>query len=153
MNVVVLVGRLTNDPVLRTTQTGTNLANFTIAVPRRFKRDNQPDADFINCTAWGKTGEVISQYLSKGRQIAVQGRIQTSSYQDQSGAQRYRTDVIVENFDFIGSRSDSSNNNYNQSSQSNNYNNYNQNSGNQSVAPLEIDDDFSLLDEDDDIPF
>ncbi len=149
MNVVVLIGRLTSDPVLRTTQSGTSLANFTLAVPKRFKRENQPDADFINCTAWGKTAEVISQYLSKGRQMAVQGRIQTSSYQDQTGATRYRTDVIVESFDFIGSRSDSSYNNFNQSPQ----NNYNQNISRQNNAPLEIDDDFSLLEDDDDVPF
>lgn len=149
MNVVVLVGRFTQDPVLKTTQTGTSVTTFSIAVDRRFKSQNQPDVDFINCTAWGRTAEVICQYLSKGRQIALQGRLQTRSYQAKDGSTRYVTEVVVENFDFIGNRSDSSSyNNYSQQPSYNNQNDYNNNQ-----APLEIDDDFSLLADDDDVPF
>lgn len=147
MNVVVLVGRFTQDPVLRTTQSGTSLANFSLAVDRKFKSENQPDVDFINCVAWGRTAEVICQYLTKGRQIAVQGRLQTGSYQAKDGSTRYTTDVVVESFDFIGSRSD---NTYNPQSSYNNQSNY---QSNQNQSPLEIDDDFSLLAEDDDVPF
>ena len=69
MNLVVLIGRFTRNPELRTTQNGTTFCNFTLAVDRRFKNDNGPDADFINCTAWGRTAEVINQYLSKGQQV------------------------------------------------------------------------------------
>ena len=158
MNLVVLIGRFTRNPELRTTQNGTTFCNFTLAVDRRFKNDNGPDADFINCTAWGRTAEVINQYLSKGQQIAIQGRIQTSSYQDRNGNTQYRTDVIVDQFDFISNRNGG---NYNQNNQNNydfnqdrgyqnNNNNYQRDNG---VAPLQIDDDFSLLADDDDVPF
>lgn len=157
MNVVVLVGRLTRDPELRTTQTGYTYCNFNIAVDRRVKAENQPTADFINCIAWGRTAELINQYLNKGRQIAVSGHIQTRSWQAQDGTMRYGTDVVVDNFDFIGSRNDNNNysNNFNQQpSYNQGYNQAPPNQNNmQNQAPLEIDDDFSLLADDDDVPF
>ena len=115
MNKVVLIGRLTADPNLSyAAGTGTAVCRFTLAVTRPFKRD---EADFINCVAFNKTAETIGQYLTKGRQIAIAGRIQTGSYDAQDGTKRYTTDVVVENFEFIG-------NNQGQA-QNDNYDNYN----------------------------
>lgn len=116
MNKVILIGRLTKDPELRyAAGNGTAVCRFSVAVTRQFKRD---EADFINCVAFGKTGETIAQYLTKGRQIAVTGSIRTGSYDAQDGSKRYTTDVAVESFEFIGSAGESSRDN-------NNYNNFN----------------------------
>ena len=100
MNKVILIGRLTKDPELRfTAGSGMAVSRFTVAVNRQFKKD---ETDFINCVAFGKTAETISQYLTKGRQIAVIGSIRTGSYDAQDGTKRYTTDVAVESFEFIG---------------------------------------------------
>ena len=116
MNKVILIGRLTKDPELRyAAGNGTAVCRFSVAVTRQFKKD---EADFINCVAFGKTGETIAQYLTKGRQIAVTGSIRTGSYDAQDGSKRYTTDVAVESFEFIGSAGESSKDN-------NNYNNFN----------------------------
>ena len=91
MNKVVLIGRLTKDPELRfAAGSGTAVARFTLAVNRQFKKD---EADFISCIAFGKTGETIAQYITKGRQLAVSGNIRTGSYEAQDGTRRYTTDV------------------------------------------------------------
>ncbi|NLK94953.1 MAG: single-stranded DNA-binding protein [Clostridiales bacterium] len=101
MNKVVLVGRLTKDPELRfAAGSGTAVSRFTLAVNRQFKKD---EADFISCVAFGKTAETISQYFTKGRQIAISGSIRTGSYDAQDGTKRYTTDVAVESFDFLES--------------------------------------------------
>ena len=101
MNKVVLLGRLTKDPELRfAAGSGTAVSRFTVAVNRQFKRD---ETDFINCVAFGKTAETISQYFTKGRQIAISGSIRTGSYDAQDGTKRYTTDVTVDSFDFIES--------------------------------------------------
>ena len=101
MNKVVLIGRLTKDPDLRfAAGSGMGICRFTVAVKRQLKKD---ETDFINCVAVGKTAETISQYLTKGRQIAVTGSIRTGSYDAQDGTKRYTTDVAVESFEFIGS--------------------------------------------------
>lgn len=103
MNKVVLVGRLTKDPDLRfAAGSGTAVTRLTLAVNRPFKKD---ETDFINCIAFGKTGETIAQYLTKGRQLAVSGSIRTGSYDAQDGTKRYTTDVVVDGFDFIDSGS------------------------------------------------
>lgn len=113
MNKVVLIGRLTKDPELRyAAGSGTAVCRFTVAITRQFKKD---ETDFINCVSFGKTGETIAQYITKGRQIAVTGSIRTGSYDAQDGTKRYTTDVAVESFEFIGN----SNNNYNNNSESN----------------------------------
>jgi single-strand DNA-binding protein len=122
INRVVLVGRLTRDPELRTSSSGTANTRFTVACDRRFKQPNGPEADFISCVAFGRTAEVIAQYFSKGRLIGVEGRIQTGSYENQQGQRVYTTDVVVENFSFLESKN-SAGNNYNNAS-----NNYSQNS-------------------------
>ena len=109
MNRVVLVGRLTKDPELRTTGSGISQTRFTLAVNRRSSgNDGQREADFISCVAWRGTAEAIAKYLKKGRELAVEGRIQTGSYDAQDGTKRYTTDVVVDNFTFIGSGANSS---------------------------------------------
>ena len=99
MNKVILIGRLTKDPDLRfAAGSGTAVTRFTVAVNRQMKRD---EADFINCIAFGKVGEIIAQYLTKGRQIAITGNIRTGSYDAKDGTKRYTTEVVVETFEFI----------------------------------------------------
>lgn len=100
MNKVIIVGRLTKDPELKYTPNGgTAICRITVAVARAFKKD---ETDFINCIAFGKTGETIAQYFTKGRQIALAGNIRTGSYQAQDGTKMYTTNVIIENFEFVG---------------------------------------------------
>ena len=103
MNLVTLIGRLTKDPELKYSQSGKAFCNFTVAVTREFKRD---EADFINCVAWDKRAEAIAEYLRKGRRIAVQGRLNVSNY-EKNGETVWRTDVIVDKFDFIDSANSS----------------------------------------------
>jgi len=106
MNKVTLVGRMAKDPELKQTSTGKAVGSFTVAVDRRFKRDGQPTADFFNVVAWNKPAELISQYLHKGDRIALNGRLQTRSYDAKDGSKRYVTEVVLEEFDFIGSKND-----------------------------------------------
>lgn len=118
MNKVILMGRLTRDPDVRYSQgqTQTVVAKYSMAVPRKFKRDNEPDCDFINCVAFGKLGEFAEKYLHKGIKIAITGRIQTGSYTNKEGIKVYTTDVIVEDQEFAESKSSSSGNENIQSS-------------------------------------
>lgn len=104
MNVVCLTGRLTKDPEVAKTPSGTSVCKFILAVNRRIKKEGQPDADFIGCTAWGKTADMLCQYQRKGNLIGVTGRIQTSSYDNQQGQRVFRTDVVAEAIDFLQSR-------------------------------------------------
>lgn len=109
MNKVILVGRLSRDPELRTTQSGTSVTSFSVACDRRFVRGGEErQADFISCVAWGKTAEFVHQYFSKGMRIALDGRIETRSYEDQSGNKRYVTEVIAENVEFAQSKNEGS---------------------------------------------
>ena len=107
------MGRLTRDPEVRYTQ-GDNamaIARYSLAVDRRFKRDGEPDADFINCVAFGKAGEFAEKYLKKGTKIAVVGRIQTGSYTNKDGQKVYTTDVVVEEQEFAESKNSGSSDN------------------------------------------
>lgn len=106
MNKVILMGRLTRDPEVRYTQTNNTLvANFSLAVNRRFTREGDTQtADFINIIAWSKTGEFVSKYFKKGQQVGVIGRIQTRSWDDQSGQKRYATEVVAEEVYFADSK-------------------------------------------------
>jgi len=117
MNNVVLIGRLTKDPDLRfIPSTGMAVAKFTLAVDRGIYGEKKqeainqgkPTADFINITVFGKSAEVCANYLSKGRQCAIQGRIQTGSYTTQTGEKRYTTDVIADKVEFVGAKDQSS---------------------------------------------
>ncbi len=112
MNRAMLVVRLTRDPELRTTQTGMNVARFTIAVSQPFTNKNgERGADFINCSAWGKQAENISKYCHKGSLVSAEGRIRTSSYDAQDGTKRYVTEVVCDSVTFLSSKSDSANQN------------------------------------------
>jgi single-strand DNA-binding protein len=106
MNLVVLTGRLVRDPELKYGQSGTAYCKFTLAVNRMRKDD---PADFISCAAFGKTAELIGEYLRKGNNTGVQGRIQTSNY-EVNGEKKYRTEVIVDRIEFLESRSSGTNN-------------------------------------------
>lgn len=107
MNKVILVGRLTRDPDVRYTGEGNSMAvaRYTLAVDRRFKREGEPTADFINCVAFGKSAEFVDKYLHKGTKMVVSGRLQTSSYTNKDGQKVYTTDVIIEEQEFAESKS------------------------------------------------
>ena len=105
INRVVLVGRLTKDPVLRKTANGASATSFTLACTRRYKQEGQPDADFINTVVWNKTADSVQQYTHKGSLVGVEGRIQTRSYDDQSGKRVYVTEVVADSVQFLESKS------------------------------------------------
>ena len=109
MNKVIIIGRLTRDPDVRTT-TNSTMASFSVAIDRRFKQEGQPEADFPRVIAWGKTAEVIEKYFHKGMKIGIEGRIQTGSYKNNDGQTIYTTDVIAEAVEFVESKSASQNN-------------------------------------------
>lgn len=106
MNKVVLMGRLTADPEVRYSQgeKATAIARFSLAVNRRFVKDGEQSADFINCVAFGKTGEFMEKYFRKGNRIALSGRIQTGSYTNKDGNKVYTTDIMVEEVEFCESK-------------------------------------------------
>jgi single-strand DNA-binding protein len=102
MNKVVLIGRLTKDPELKFAQgTGTAVTTFTIAVNRRFKREGQPEADFIPVVIFGKQAEATANYMSKGKLLSVAGTIQTRNYDAKDGTKRYVTEVIADEVSFL----------------------------------------------------
>ena len=106
MNNVSLIGRLTQDPELRTTSSGLSTCSFTIAVDGRPSADGEPHTDFIRCVAWRNQAENLCKYQHKGSQIGVTGRIQTGSYDAQDGTKRYTTDVVADRIIFLGSKGD-----------------------------------------------
>lgn len=110
MNKTILIGRLTADPEIRTTQSGTKVASYSLAVDRAFKSDGQPDADFIDCVAWSKGAEFAEKYLTKGMKIAIDGHIQTRTWEDQNGNKRKSTEVIVERHEFCEAKKTESSN-------------------------------------------
>ncbi|HLR42897.1 MAG TPA: single-stranded DNA-binding protein [Pseudogracilibacillus sp.] len=122
MNRSVIVGRLTKDVDLRYTQNGKAVGNFTLAVNRPFRNQqtNDYDADFINCVAWGKQAENLAQYMKKGSQVGVDGRIQTRTYDDRDGKTVYVTEVVADNIQFLESKKSNNQNNEPQQQQENN---------------------------------
>lgn len=106
MNKVEILGRLTKEPEERYTQNNTLVVTFTLAVNRRFAKENEQQADFINCVAWSKTAEFVSKYFKKGQQIALVGRIQTRNWEDDNGQKRYATEVVAEEVYFADSKKD-----------------------------------------------
>lgn len=107
MNRVILSGRLVRDPEVRYSQGSTPMAvaKFTLAVDRRFKKEGEQSADFINCVAFGKVAETIEKYVHQGNKIIVEGRWQTGSYTNKDGVKVYTNDCMVENIEFCESRS------------------------------------------------
>ncbi len=105
INCAVIMGRLTADPELRTTSNGISVTSFTVAVDRSYVRAGEErQADFINVTAWRQTADFVTRYFRKGSMIAVQGSIQTRSYEDKNGNKRTATEIIADNVSFCGSR-------------------------------------------------
>jgi single-strand DNA-binding protein len=133
MNKVILMGRLTKDPDIRYTsgENSTAVARYSLAVDRRYKRDGEPTADFINCVVFGKSAEFAEKYLHKGTKLVITGRIQTGSYTNKDGVKVYTTDIMVEEQEFAESK----------------------NSGGSTVA--KTDDDFMKIEDgiDDELPF
>ena len=105
MNKVILMGRLTKDVDVKYTQSSnTMIANFSLAVNRRFKQEGQLDADFVNIVAWSKTAEFCSKYFKKGQQVGVIGRIQTRNWEDENKQKHYITEVVAEEVYFADSK-------------------------------------------------
>lgn len=103
MNKVILIGRLTADPELRYTPSGKAVCSFRIAVDRPFKsQSGEREADFIDIVVWDKSAENVAKYMTKGRQIAVEGRLQISSYDGNDGQRRWRTEVVANQVEFLG---------------------------------------------------
>lgn len=137
MNTLVLIGRLTRDPELNyTTGTQTAVAHFTLAVDRPVQQGKERQADFIRITVFGKQAENCEKYLSKGRQVAVHGRIQTGSYKNKEGVTIYTTDVVADRVEFLGQ---------------NNSNTQNSPVAEEPIPDLEIPDTFEAAEND--IPF
>lgn len=104
INKVVIIGRLTSDPELKQTQSGTSVASFSVANNRSYTKDGEKkdNVSFVNCVAWGKTGEIIAKYCKKGKQVAIEGRLQTDSWDDkETGKKRSAMKVVVETFQFL----------------------------------------------------
>jgi single-strand DNA-binding protein len=107
MNKAILIGNLTRDPETTTTSSGITKCNFTVAVQRRFANaQGVREADFIPVVCWRQTAELCSRYLSKGRKVAVEGSIQTRTYDAQDGTKRYVTEIVADSVEFLGSRED-----------------------------------------------
>lgn len=128
MNKVILIGRLCTEVETRRTNSGKAVASYRLAVDRQFKQDGQPEADFLNCVAFGNIGEFAGKYLTKGVKIAIEGRIQTRTYDGNDGKKVYVTEIIVEHHEFCEKKAESSGN----------YGGYN--------APAQ---DFEMLDDED----
>lgn len=129
MNKVILIGRLTRDPELRYTSSNIPSATFSIAVNRPFTNQaGEREADFINIVVWRKQAENCKNFLTKGSQVAIEGRIQTRNYDGQDGKKVYVTEVVADNVEFIGSRNSSGNSN-----------NMNTGSGNSNTGPSPYD--------------
>ena len=108
MKKAILIGRVVKDPELRTTPNNRSVCQFTIAVNRTYtNEEGKREADFINCVVWDKQAENLAMYQKKGNQIAVEGRIQTGSYDAQDGSKRYTTDVVADNVQFLESKGQS----------------------------------------------
>lgn len=118
MNKVIMMGRLTRDPEVRYGQNSSAVGHFSIAVDRRFKREGQPDADFFNCTTFGKQAEFVEKYLKKGTKVVVVGSLQNNNYTDKNGVQRYDVQIIVDEVEFAESKNAGSQDG------GNNYSNY-----------------------------
>lgn len=161
LNVVALMGRLVYDPELKTTQSGTNVCSFRIAVDRSFTRQGEErKADFIDVTAWRQTAEFVCKYFQKGSMIAVEGSLQTTSYQDKNGNNRTKVEVVANNMSFCGSKAaeravvkDFDQQTENHVREANAAHNAPQKSQNVPEYSQGSADDFSVIDDSEDLPF
>ena len=105
----IIVGNITRDPELRSTPSGAQVCGFSVAVNRTYKDNsgaNQESVSFIDCSAWGRAGEIIAQYAKKGSGILVSGRLEQRSWEDKEGQKRSRVEIVVEDFNFVGGNGD-----------------------------------------------
>ncbi len=156
LNHIVIMGRLTREPELRTTQSGVNVASFTVAVDRDFggRDGNERQTDFFDCSAWRSTGEFVSKYFHKGSMIVVSGRMQSRKWQDREGNNRINWEIQADNVYFGENKRDSENSSYSQNSYSNqnSYSGYHSNSQS-SPAPQVAPSPFEELEDDGELPF
>ena len=121
LNRVILMGRITADLELKTTASGISVTSFTIAVDRNYvKQGEQRQTDFINIVCWRQQAEFVCRYFGKGSMIAIEGQLQTRTYQAKDGTNRYVTEVVADNISFTGERRDQSNSGYNSYAPANN---------------------------------
>ena len=158
MNKVILMGRLTRDPEVRYSQgaTPTAVARFSIAVDRRFKREGEPDADFFNCTCFGKQGEFVEKYLHKGTKVVLSGRVQNDNYTNKDGQQVYGTRIMVDEIEFAESKNAAGNGDNGYNNNGGNYGNNNGFGGGRSqAAPSGAGDGFMNIPDgiDEELPF
>lgn len=148
VNNVVLVGRITRDPEIRVSPSGTSVCNFTLAVNRNFKNQaGEYEADFVSCVAFNQTANLMEQYVAKGQLLSVQGRIQTRNYEDNTGRRVYVTEVVATNVSFLeGRRSGNTSADYPVGDSSGSASNVNTDQG---FGP----DDIDLSINDEDLPF
>lgn len=106
MNKIILKGRLTADPELRTTQSGTAVTSFTLAVDREYSKEGQRDADFFRCVAWSKTAEFVDKYFTKGQMMLLDGSMESREYEDKNGNNRIAWEVRVAKVEFCGSKNE-----------------------------------------------
>lgn len=106
-NRVILMGRLTRDPELKTTQSGIAMCRFSVAVDRQYSKGEEKQADFFDVTVWRNTAEFVSKYFTKGKMIHIEGRLQNNNYTDQNGVKHYSTAIIADNVAFCGDKSGS----------------------------------------------
>lgn len=142
----IIVGNITRDPELRSTPSGAQVCSFSVAVNRNYKDSsgaNQESVSFIDCTAWGRAGEIIAQYAKKGSGILVSGRLEQRSWEDKEGQKRSRVEIVVEDFNFVGGNAGEGGGNYSSSKSSST-------ADSQDVAPDDISDEPIDLSE---IPF
>lgn len=104
LNTVILMGRLTKDPELKQTPQGVSVTQFSLAVDRNYSKGEEKQTDFINITAWRSTADFVAKYFTKGQLVAVRGRLQTRTWQDQNGQKRYATDVVADEVFFAESK-------------------------------------------------
>ena len=150
LNHIVIMGRLVQDPVLRTTQSGVNVASFTVAVDRDFGGRDGGDrqTDFIDCVAWRQSGEFVARNGQKGRLVCVSGRLQSRKWQDREGNNRTNWEIQADNVYFGDSKRDSDNNSFSQNSYSA-FNSTNQSANPSPVSPSP----YEELEDDGDLPF
>jgi single-strand DNA-binding protein len=157
MNKVILMGRLTRDPEVRYSQGAapTAVARFSVAVDRRFKRDGEPDADFFNCTCFGKQGEFVEKYLHKGTKVVLSGRIQNDNYTNKDGQQVYSVRIMVDEIEFAESKNAAGNGDGGYANNGGNYGNNNYGGNRSQAAPSGAGDGFMNIPDgiDEELPF
>lgn len=150
MNSVHLIGRLTKDPEIYR-KGDSAVAAFTLAVDRNYKREGQPEADFIRCKGFGKTADIVDKFCGKGKQVGIQGRIQTGSYDDKDGKRTYTTDVIVDRLELLGSKQEKEL--HGSPTMPANLQEYPTREQQERQAAMDIPEGFHALDDEDSIPF